>query len=147
MAFWEISHSTDTESNLTFAWDYWANVTNWSDPPARFELNGKFETGAQGSTLFPGRDPMHWYLRKVIPYSTATIEIPLDNARLSFEWNFVELSETSTRLTQRIALDGEEAGKFQAEVEASFQKNLPEGMKKLSAAIAAARLKTERVRS
>jgi hypothetical protein len=31
-----------------FAWKYWTTASNWTDPPAEFELQGPFETGSRG---------------------------------------------------------------------------------------------------
>ena len=38
------------------AWGYMADVRNWDDPPAEFELDGPFEAGSRGITRMPGQE-------------------------------------------------------------------------------------------
>jgi hypothetical protein len=52
---WEITHSVETNASPAFAWHFWANVANWDDPPAEFELEGPFATGSQGPRGCRGR--------------------------------------------------------------------------------------------
>lgn len=59
----------------------------------------------------------------------------LDRAALSFEWSFEPLSERRTRLTQRIALAGENAAAYAEEVQAGFGPNLPQGMNRIARAM------------
>jgi hypothetical protein len=47
---WEITHSVETNASPAFAWNYWTEVTNWDDPPAKFELDGPFACGSRGTT-------------------------------------------------------------------------------------------------
>ena|SRR5258708_880739 len=61
----EIEHSVETDASQTVAWRFWANVSNWSDPPAEFELDGPFAVGSRGTTRMPGQPPMHWTIRDV----------------------------------------------------------------------------------
>jgi hypothetical protein len=95
---WEISHSVETNASPGFAWHYWTNVANWDDTPARFELDGPFATGSYGVTYLPGQAPLRWLIREVIPPKAATIELSLDGAALSFEWQFVGLADGRTRV-------------------------------------------------
>lgn len=62
----------------------------------------------------------------------------LDRATLTFEWSFDYLSEHRTKLTQHIVLTGDNAGAYAAQVEAGFGPNLPEGMRRIAAEMAAA---------
>jgi hypothetical protein len=88
---WEITHSVETNASLVFAWNFWTNISNWDDPPAEFELEGPFAIGSRGSTRLPGQEPLHWFIREIAPPNAATIEMGLDDATLSFEWQFVGL--------------------------------------------------------
>jgi hypothetical protein len=133
---WEISHSVETNASLAFAWNFWTNVSNWDDPPAEFELEGPFAIGSRGTTRLPGQEPLHWFIREVAPPNAATIEMSLDGAALSFEWQFVGLADGRTRLTRRIVLKGERADLYLSQVEAVFTANLTDGMNRLATAMA-----------
>ena len=140
---WELSHSVEMDASLAFAWNYWADVANWEDPPAKFELDGPFAAGSHGTTRLPGQEPLHWLLRAVTPPHTATIDLQLERAVLSFEWRFDPLTDQRTRLTQRVVLKGENAATFRSQVESAFSSSLPDGMKKLARAIAEAENRTK----
>jgi hypothetical protein len=71
-----------------------------------------------------------------VPGACATIEIELDRATTSFTFLFKPVSATRTELTQRIELTGENAATYVEHMEAGFGR-LPEGMKKLAAAMTA----------
>jgi hypothetical protein len=135
---WEITHSVETNASPDFAWHYWTNVANWDDPPARFELDTPFATGSYGVTHLPGQEPLHWFIREVTPPKAATIEMSLDGATLSFEWQFVGLADGRTRLTQRIVLKGEKADMYLSEVKPAFSDNPALAMNRLAAAMATA---------
>jgi len=91
----------------------------------------------------PGQEPLHWLLRAVTPPNTATIDLQLEGAVLSFDWRFDPLTDQRTRLTQRIVLKGENAPTFRSQVESTFSSSLPDGMKKLARAIADAESRTK----
>ena len=140
---WELTQSVETDASLAFAWNYWANVANWEDPPAKFELDGPFAAGSHGTTRLPGQEPLHWLLRAVTPPNTATIDLQLEGAVLSFEWRLDPLTDLRTRLTQQVVLKGENAVKFRSQAESTFSSSLPEGMQKLARAIADAESRTK----
>ena len=133
---WEMTHAVETNAGPAFAWNYWTDVANWDDPPAKFELDGPFASGSRGTTRLPGQEPLEWIIREVTPPNAATIEMQLDGATLSFEWRFVGLADGGTRLTQRIVLKGQRADKYLSHVKAAFTANLPDGMNKLAKAMA-----------
>ena len=135
---WEISHAVESSASLVFAWKYWSTVSNWDDPPARFQLQGPFEAGSRGITRIPEQSPIEWFLREVRPPSTATIDIPLVQAVLSFEWRFDSLPDGRTRISQRITLQGENAEAYRSQVASTFAANLPNGMAKIARAMAEA---------
>lgn len=132
---WEMTHSVETAASCDFAWNYWTNVANWDDPPAKFELNGPFAAGSKGTTILPGQEPLYWFIREVTAESSATIEFALDGASLLFEWSFAPLTEQRTRITQRVVLAGEKADSLVPQVGGTFDSSLPAGMKKLATAI------------
>ena len=131
---WETSHSVEVRASVEFAWRYWTNVSNWDDPPARFEFNGPFIVGARGLTHFAGQPPIEWFVRDVKPKTAATIEIPVDGAAMAFEWQFKSAGEGLTMLTQRIVLRGERAQSY-IEYAKTLEENLPQGMKKMASAM------------
>jgi Polyketide cyclase / dehydrase and lipid transport len=132
---WETEHSVETSASLAFAWTYMSQVTNWDDPPAQFELHGLFVTGGQGTTQMPGRPTQHWQLRDVRPMESYTVEFRLDRATLSFEWRFKALPGGRTRLTQQVALKGENASAYLADIQGAFTSGLAPGMRRIAMAI------------
>jgi hypothetical protein len=134
---WEMRYAAEADADLEFAWNYWSNVRNWDDPPARFELEGAFADGARGSTWVGEELTMHWVVRNVKAGESATIEVQLDGAVMAFTWGLEAIGDGRTRLTQRAVLSGEKA---QALVEQAkgLETTLPQGMRKLAAAIGAA---------
>lgn len=139
-AVWEMTHSVDVDADADLAWAFWADVGNWDDPPASFELEGGFAVGSRGWTRIPGAPPIAWFIRDVTPCEAATIEIPADGAAMVFAWRFACVGEGRTRITQRVALRGERAETYLGFAK-TFETNLPGGMKKLAAAIADAAVK------
>lgn len=135
---WQFEYSTDCRATRQFAWTYWTNISNWNDPPATIELDGPFASGSRLTTRIPGREPLHSVIRSVIAEREATIEMQLPGAVLSFHWRFDELfSGERTRLTQRLTLTGENAREFVEQVTV-FEQTVPEGMRRVAAAISAA---------
>jgi len=133
---WEMTYSVETDASPAVAWNYWTNIANWEDPPAEFELDGPFASGSRGTTRLPGQEPLHWLIREVSPPQAATITLELQGAALSFQWRFEGLPDGRTRITQRVALQGENAGAYISQVESTFPSTLPGGMNKIAAAIA-----------
>jgi len=133
-----IEHSVDADVTPEFAWQFWTNVQNWDDPPARFALEGRFADGARGTTTLPNQQPLHWIVRAVEQGRSATIELALDRAVVAFEWRFDPHGDRRTRLTQRILLSGENAPAYVHQLHAAFGSNLAAGMARLSALMSAA---------
>ena len=135
---WRLKYSVETDATPAFAWRFRTEVANWNDPPARFALDGPFETGSCGTTLFPGQAPLHWRITDVKPGTSFVVAMRLDQAMLEFEWRFDELPGYRTKLTQEIVLSGKNAPAYAAQVEAAFGLNLPAGMERIAAEMAAA---------
>ena len=129
---WQFEYSVETSASPAFAWRYWTDVGNWVDPPARFALEGVFDTGSRGTTFIPGQEPLQWVIEEVQPGRSARIRMQLDRAAFFFEWRFEEASERRTRLTQRVTLTGDNREAYAQGVQV-FQANLPGGMKKMAA--------------
>jgi hypothetical protein len=134
----QLEHSVEADVSPSFAWGFRTDVTNWSDPPATFALDGPFAAGAQGTTFMPGQEPLHWRIREVWPGTSFLIEMPLDDATLCFLWRFDALSERRTKMTQRIELSGSNADAYVPQVRAGFGSNLSQGMQRIAADMAAA---------
>jgi hypothetical protein len=131
----QLEHSVEAEVSPAFAWNWRTNINNWDDPPAQFQLDGPFEEGSWGATLFPGQEPIHWQIRNVRPGASFLIEMLLDRAVLSFEWLFDAVSPHRTRITQRIVLSGDNAAAYADQVRVGFGSTLPDGMKRIAAAL------------
>ncbi len=129
----QLEYSVEVAVSPAFAWQFRTEVSNWSDPPAQFALDGPFEVGARGTTQLPGQGILHWRIREVRHGESFVIEMQLDRAMLSFEWYFDRVSEDRTKLTQRIVLSGDNAGAYAGQVKAGFGPNLPDGMKRIAA--------------
>jgi hypothetical protein len=139
---YQIQHSVEVEASLEFAWGWQTDVRNWNDPPAKFQLDGPFASGQSGSTMFGGRPSLHWQIREARPPRTYVIDMPLERATCSFEWQFDPLSERRTKLTQRIVLWGANAAAYVPEVRAAFGSTLAAGMERIAGAIAKAEVST-----
>jgi ketosteroid isomerase-like protein len=141
---WQIEHSVEADVSSALAWGFWTNIANWDDPPAKFILVGPFADGSTGSTLIPGQAPLSWRIRDVNPGRSATIEMPLDAAALTFRWTFEPSGDRRTRITQRIALIGENAAAFVEQAQAGFASNLAAGMTRIAAAMSRADAEPEK---
>ena len=142
-ALWEITHSVEANASPAFAWNYWTDVANWDDLPAKFELYGPFASGSRGITRLPGQEPLQWFIRELTPPNAATIEMQLEGATLSFEWRFEGLADGRTRLTHRVVLKCDNADVYVSQVKVAFTANLPDGMNKLAAAMTNAHSRRE----
>ena len=123
-----LEHAIDAGVSRAFAWHFRTDLSTWNDPPAAFSLDGPFAPGSRGTTILPGQEPLHWWIRDVRPEQRFLIEIPLHAASLWIEWRFDVLSEHRTRLTQRIALSGENTSAYTEQVEKGFGATLESGM-------------------
>jgi hypothetical protein len=92
----QLEQSVEADVSPAFAWRFRTDVATWIDPPAQFVLDGPFVPGAQGTTVLPGQEPRHWWIRDVHPGRSFVIEMPLEQAMLCFRWRFDPLSEQRT---------------------------------------------------
>jgi len=65
--FWELTHSVETDASLAFAWNYWANVANRDDPPAKFELDGPFAAGSHGTSTYRDKNRCAGFSGRSLP--------------------------------------------------------------------------------
>lgn len=116
------------------------DVRNWSDPPAEFTLEGPFATGTRGTTRMPGQPANLWSIHDVDPGRAYTIVGGsfMENAWLRCHWRFDPLSETRTRLTQRLELGGENAAAYVDDIRSGFEPNLEPGMRRIAQLMARA---------
>jgi Polyketide cyclase / dehydrase and lipid transport len=131
---WACQRSVDCDVPVSFAWQYMTDVSNWSDPPAEFALDGPFAAGSRGTTRMPGQPPAAWVIRDLDPGRSYTIEGGsfLDRALMLFHWRFDALSEGRTRLTQQIELRGDNAATYIDDIKAGFEPNLEPGMRRIA---------------
>jgi hypothetical protein len=142
-AEWLLEHSEVTSASQAFVWKYWTDVTNWSDPPARFSLDGPFEAGSRGATLLPDREPVRWVIEEVQPGHSYTLGTELDGAMLLWHWRFDPLPEGGTRLTQRIGVAGKDAARQAEGVRSAFEPSLAEGMKRIALQLSQAQARVQ----
>ena len=135
---WLLEHAEVTTAGRDFVWKYWTDVSHWTDPPARFLLDGPFASGARGTTLLPDREPVAWVIRNVDPTRSYTIESELEGAVLLCQWSFEALPDKGTRLRQRIGVAGRAAAQHVEAVRNGFGPTLPEGMKRIADLLAEA---------
>jgi len=135
---WQLSQSVEAAVSRSFAWSFWTDIGNWSDPPARFLLEGPFAEGARGTTRLPGEPARVWFVREVAAPEGALIEMPLEAATVVFRWRFEALAESRTRMTQTVALRGSTGDPGLLAAVEIFRANLPVGMRKLAEAMASA---------
>ena len=131
----QLEHSIEAEVGPAFAWNWRTDIKNWDDPLAQFQLDGPFARGSWGTTRLPGQEPIRWQIRDVRPGASFIIDMPLDRAVLSFEWLFEAVSNRRTRITQRIVLSGDNAAAYADQVRVGFGSTLPDGMKRIAAAL------------
>jgi hypothetical protein len=131
----QLEYSVEAAVSSVFAWNWRTDIKNWDDPPAQFQLDGPFASGAWGTTLLPGQEPLRWQVRDVRPGVAFTIDAPLEGAVMSFEWLFDAVSSNRTRITQRIILRGVNAAAYVNQVQAGFGSNLADGMKRIADAM------------
>jgi hypothetical protein len=137
---WECQHSVDVDVPATFAWQFMTNVSNWSDPPAEFAVDGPFTSGARGTTRMPGQDPATWTVRDVEEGRAYTIEGSsfFEGACLLSHWRFDAISHDRTRVTQQMELCGDNAAAYVDGVRDGFGPNLAPGMRRLGDLMTAA---------
>jgi len=131
---WTCQQSVEADVPVAFAWRYMTDVSNWSDPPAEFTLEGPFAPGTRGTTRMPGQPAHSWTIRTVDPGHAYTLHAGsfLENAALIVHWQFDPLSDRRTRLTQRMELCGEDAARYVDEIRAAFEPNLEPGMQRIA---------------
>ena len=72
------------------------------------------------------------------------IDMPLEQAVLTFEWIFELMAPRRTRITQSIILSGDNAPLYVDQVRATFGSTLEEGMTRIAEAMVAAERSPER---
>ena len=93
--------------------------------------------GTRVKTILPGQ-VYHSTISNVTAGTSATIEMELPGAMLSFAWTFGETNSGRTRITQRLWLAGTAAEAFVAQARV-LEQSAPQGMARLASAIADAR--------
>jgi len=127
---WEFAHSVECPVSREFAWQFWTHVDNWMFDPSveAVTLDGPFAAGTTGTTRPRGLDLINWQLIEVQDGHSAIIEINLPGAVVTFRWQFEDLPNTATRISQRVTLAGERAEDYIAGA-AELEKGIPAGMR------------------
>ena len=138
--FWEFRHSVIANANRQTVWGFISNIDNMAriegDAVESMTLDGPFQTGTRGATKMRGQKPTHWRLAEVEPPERATYEMELSGAVVRFVWTYEELSDSRTRLTQHIVLEGPGAEAYVPFMEGQLSGSIPKGMEKLAEEIA-----------
>ena len=135
---WACECAVDVGVPVSFAWQHMSDVRNWSDPPAEFGLDGLFASGSIGWTrMTPDQPARTWRLVDVQPERSYTVVggSDLEGWELRAQWRFEALTAHSARLTQRLELIGEHAGRYVEDFRAAFEPNLEPGMRRIRALI------------
>ena len=132
---WTAAHSVEVAVPRDLAWSWLSKVSNWSDPPAEFAIDGPFADGVRGTTTMPGQPAREWRLRDVRSPETYTVVADLGGATLSCIWTLEPMGAFHTRLTQALILEGEQAAGFRDAIAAAFGPNLAPGMERIAASI------------
>ena len=125
-----------------FAWRFWSDVKNWTldSDIESVELNGPFAAGTHGVTQSKSSGRIEWVLGDVQPEKSAITEIPFLGGVARFEMRF-EDAEGQTKITQRVAIEGEKAQEFGQMLEPG----IAQGMRKLSEKMAETATKSGQV--
>jgi Polyketide cyclase / dehydrase and lipid transport len=130
---WAFEHTVECPVNRASAWQFWSKPENWLFDPSveSITFDGTFTAGTRGTTKPRGSDPINWQLIEVEDGHRALIEINLPGAVVHFRWQFEEMPNTATRITQRVTLEGERSADYTAGT-AELEKGIPAGMRQLS---------------
>ena len=129
---WQFQYAVDCPVGRAFAWQFWSNVENWLFDTSleSIALDGPFAAGTSGTSKPRGGDPLNWQLTEVEDGRRAVIEIDLPGAVARFHWQFEDLPDGGTRITERATLEGERAADYMAGT-AELEKGIPDGMRRL----------------
>jgi hypothetical protein len=130
---WKFEHAVECPVSREFAWQFWTQIDNWMFDISveSVTLDGPFATGTRGTTKPRGLDLINWQLIDVQDGHSAVIEINLPGAVVTFRWQFADLPNTATRMTQQVTLAGERTADYLAGA-AELEKGIPQGMRKLA---------------
>ena len=130
---WTFEHAVECPVGRAFAWQFWSTPENWlfDTSVESVTINGPFAAGTIGTTKPRGSDPLNWQLIEVDDGHRAVIEMNLPGAVVRFYWQFEELTNAATRISQRVTLEGERSADYTAGT-AQLEKGIPEGMRQLS---------------
>lgn len=138
---YKFKHSIECSVTKAFAWQFWADVNNWSavDPAVEsVELDGPFTAGTKGVTKLYDSAPADWKIVEVKDGESALIEILAPGAVLRFHWVFELLSAGGgVLITQHVSLQGERVKEY-LEGMKELEKGIPDGMNRLALAMVAA---------
>ncbi len=138
---WQFEHSVECNSDKSFAWAFWTDVSNWERLEGNavewIKLEGPFAVGTSGATKTPGQDSYNWKITQLDPEHSATIEMPLDGAAFCNVMIMESIDSNRIQITQRLSLNGKKSADF-AEGMQAFETSAPQGLAKLVKAIESA---------
>ena len=106
-------------------------MSNWKRIEGKvvewIRLDGAFRAGAQGITKSPGQEPRPWTIADMESESSATIEMPVNEATFVNRMTFQCLSDNRTRITQQLSLRGEVQTDILTGMK-TFESTAPEGL-------------------
>jgi hypothetical protein len=138
---YEFEHAVDVNAPARAAWEFWTNVENWKIDPAVewVSIDGEFREGATGETKQQGQPPARWRVLEARAPERSVIVVELPGATARFEMSFEPVSPETSRLRQRITLEGPQAKLLASGLGAMFDEGVRMGMRKLADAIAESR--------
>jgi uncharacterized membrane protein len=135
---WSFEHSVECKVEAGFAWQFWADVTNWPVVDSSVEsvaIDGPFQSGVKGNTKPRGGEVVHWQLEDVDDGRGAVVVLQLPGAALRFAWRFEDHGVRSVRMTQRVSIEGERARDYISTAARELEKAMPPGMRRLADAM------------
>jgi hypothetical protein len=105
------THSIEAEVSAAAIWALYEDVTSWPEWDAEAELitrDGPFETGATGTMIFRGQEPLSYRLAKVEPLREFIDETPVGDIVVRVSHRLEEIAPGRLRITYTAELDGPE---------------------------------------
>ena len=129
-------HAVEVDLPRDAAWRYWTRVENWAVDAAidQVRLDGPFRAGARGETVVRGSSKIvPWTIVEVEEGRRAVLDVHAGGLIARFGWQFEELPDGRTRMTQNVTVHGRPADA--AAVAAELAQTMPAGMARLAAAM------------
>lgn len=141
-AAWKFEYTVLCRADRSQAWSFLTNVTNWERLEGAsvnwIRIYGPFAAGTYGETKMPDQIPQRWLIAEVEEGRSMMIETPVDGATLYVQTVLESPTPNETRIVRKMYLRGPKAATLAPGMKL-FEENVPQGLRKLAAAIEAER--------